>query len=46
MQKTKMVCKHCGYAWTPRKANPIRCPMCQRLLFTKEEVIQMRKEGK
>jgi predicted Zn-ribbon and HTH transcriptional regulator len=42
--KEKITCKHCGYEWTPRKANPIRCPMCQNLLLTKEEIIKMRKE--
>jgi rubrerythrin len=44
MQKEKKVCKHCGYEWTPRTQNPIRCPICQKLLLTKEEVIELRKE--
>jgi predicted Zn-ribbon and HTH transcriptional regulator len=51
MQKEKITCKNCGYEWTPRtnsygNKTPLRCPLCQRLLFTKEEVIQMRKVEK
>lgn len=43
MQKEKKVCKNCGYEWTPRKQNPIRCPLCQGALMTKEEIIELRK---
>lgn len=26
-------CHHCGYEWTPRKAEPRKCPQCQNSLW-------------
>ena len=26
-------CHHCGNEWTPRKANPKKCPQCQNSLW-------------
>lgn len=26
-------CHHCGHDWTPRKANPKKCPQCQNSLW-------------
>lgn len=30
-----ITCPHstCGYTWTPRKANPKKCPQCQNSLW-------------
>jgi uncharacterized Zn finger protein (UPF0148 family) len=39
----KRTCPHCQYSWTPRKKQSIRCPICQKLLMTKEDIIKLRK---
>ncbi len=39
-----ITCPKCGYTWTPRKAHPIRCPLCMGNLMSKEEIIKLRQK--
>lgn len=44
MDKKEITCGKCGYVWTPRKPDPINCPLCKQLLYSKEEVLRRQRE--